>query len=121
MSAEAAVQMHGSPDDAREPARPAGGAWRAIGIGALGMLGGVFAATLIPDALGIAYVLLGGEFPIEVAVVLGSFLPVIAVAGAVVALLVDRRVRARRGSGGAAIAPHPPAPGSPGGTYSSDV
>ncbi|MDP3950075.1 MAG: hypothetical protein Q8Q19_05385 [Microbacterium sp.] len=42
------------------------------------------------------FVLNGSSFPLEIAAVIGAFMPILAVAGVVVALLIDRKAHARR-------------------------
>lgn len=70
--------------------------WRSIGVGALGLIAGLFVAFVLQDVLGMAFVLNGGSFPLGIAAVIGSFMPILAVTGVVVALLIDRKARARR-------------------------
>lgn len=76
--------------------------WRSIGIGALGLIAGLVAALVLQDVLGMAFVLNGASFPLGIAAVIGSFMPILAVTGVVVALLIDRKARARRPGSGAA-------------------
>ncbi len=78
------------------PARKSPSVWRSIGIGALGLVAGLFAAFVLQDVLGMVFVLNGSSFPLGIAAVIGSFMPILAVAGVVVALLIDRKTRARR-------------------------
>lgn len=78
------------------PASNGPSTWRSIGIGALGLMAGLFAAFVLQDVLGMVFVLNGGSFPLGIAAVIGSFMPMFAVAGVVVALLIDRKARARR-------------------------
>jgi len=66
------------------------------------LIAGLFAAFVLQDVLGMVFVLNGGSFTLGIAAVIGSFMPILAVTGVVVALLIDRRARARRRGSSAA-------------------
>lgn len=68
---------------------------RWLGIGLLGFIGGMLSAIILQDVLASAFAS-NGSAPTGVTIVLGSPLPVLGLAGIVVALLVDRRSTRRR-------------------------
>lgn len=68
---------------------------RKIGIGALGFVGGLLLALVVQDLLAVAFVR-DGAMPLVLGLVLGFLIPVLAVLGAVVALLIDGRAASRR-------------------------
>lgn len=86
------------PPRAASPLRP-------IGVGALGLVLGIVAGFVVQDAVAIALfaggALDGGNgFPLELAALFAFLVPTTAIAGVIVALLIDRRVRRRAGRGG---------------------
>lgn len=76
---------------APRPRRP----WRSIGIGALGVLGGVLLALIVQDILATGFVR-EGVVPTGLAIVLGFLIPIFAIFGAIVAVLIDARTAKRR-------------------------
>lgn len=67
-----------------------GSALRRVGIGALGVIGGVLLALIVQDLLATAF-LRDGTIPLGLAIVMGFLLPVFAVLGAVLAVVLDNR------------------------------
>lgn len=65
-------------------------AMRKVGIGALGIIGGVLLALIVQDLLASAF-LRDGTIPLGLAIVMGFLLPVFAVLGAVLAVVLDNR------------------------------
>ncbi|MFW6642124.1 hypothetical protein ACOALZ_19030 [Nocardiopsis algeriensis] len=63
---------------------------RQLGLGALGAIGGVLLALIIHDLLATAF-LSNGTIPIGPGIVIGSLIPVLAVLGAVIAVLIYNR------------------------------
>ncbi len=78
------------------PVKRSASTLRSVGIGALGLLAGLLAALVLQDILAIAFLRSGGGLPLELGVLIGSFMPILAVVGAVLALLIDRNARMRR-------------------------
>lgn len=67
---------------------------RTIGIGALGLIGGVLSALVVQDLLAVAFVR-EGTVPDALVVVLALLMPVMALLGVVVAVLLDRQAKRR--------------------------
>lgn len=63
---------------------------RKVGVGALGAVGGVLLALILQDILAVAF-LQDGTIPFPLAIVLGFLMPVLAVVGAVIAVLLYNR------------------------------
>lgn len=63
---------------------------RKVGIGALGVIGGVLLALIVQDLLATAF-FSNGTIPPGPGIVLGFLMPVFAVLGAVVAVLIHHR------------------------------
>lgn len=78
-----------------QPAPRSRSAWRSIGTGALGLLGGVLLALIAQDLLAAA-LLRDGTLSPALTVVLGLFMPVLGVLGMVTALVIDARNTKRR-------------------------
>ncbi|MGJ3509638.1 hypothetical protein [Enemella sp. A6] len=96
---EAYPQPAQSPEPAQpRPTKPPS-TWRSIGVGALGLVAGLLVALLLQDLIAMVFALSGGSAPVGAAVVIGSFTPIIAVTGVIVALFIDRRIRTRRREG----------------------
>ncbi len=68
---------------------------RKIGIGALGLVGGLLLALVVQDLLAVTFVR-DGTIPLALGIVLGFLMPVLAVLGAIVALLIDGRAAGSR-------------------------
>lgn len=77
---------------------PALAALRAVGIACLGLIGGVLLGVVVQDVLAVLLVTAGAG-PTVLGMVFGGLLPVLAVAGAVLAVWLDRRARRRRREG----------------------
>lgn len=89
-------QYSQSPTPALPPVRRSAGAWRSVGIGALGLIGGFLAAIILQDLIGVALLSGGGGLPLAGALLIASLIPALSIIGAVVALVVDRSVRRGR-------------------------
>lgn len=63
---------------------------RKVGIGALGVIVGVLLALIVQDLLATAF-LSNGAIPVGLGIVLGFLMPVFAVLGAVIAVLLYNR------------------------------
>lgn len=73
-----------------------GGGLRSVGIGALGLIGGVLAAMILQDIIGVAFLRDGGEGHLGLAMAIGLLMPILSIAGVGVALAVDYSARSRR-------------------------
>lgn len=69
---------------------------RKLGIGVLGLFCGLLVALVVIEVIARAALADGGTPSGGVAAVLGLTMPVLAVAGVLVALLIDSRIRAGR-------------------------
>lgn len=65
-------------------------AMQKVGIGALGVIGGALLALIVQDLLATAF-LSNGTIPIGLGIVLGFLMPVFAVLGAIIAVLMYNR------------------------------
>lgn len=83
------------PSASIQPAPRPRSAWRSVGIGALGLVGGVLLALIVQDLLATVF-LRDGTIPIPVALVLGFLMPAFGVLGVVIAILIDNRNAKRR-------------------------
>lgn len=87
--------------DASQPSPPptpqAGSALRSVGVGALGLIGGFLAAVVLQDIVGVAFLRDGGEITVGLALIIGMLMPVLSIAGAVVAIVIDHAARTRQG------------------------
>lgn len=86
----------------RPPSQPAPrpqNAWRSAGIGALGLVGGVLLALIVQDILATLLVR-DGTIPTGLTVVFGFLMPVFAILGAVIAVLIYNRIAKRQSEGG---------------------
>jgi hypothetical protein len=71
---------------------------RKAGIGTLGLVGGVLLAMIVQDLLATAF-LQGGSIPVALGIALGFLVPVLGVAGVIVAIQLDNRSTNRRSKG----------------------
>lgn len=62
----------------------------------LGLVGGLLAALILQDILGVAFLRDGGEINLGLAIVVGMLMPVLSVAGVGVALVIDHAARTRQ-------------------------
>lgn len=88
-----------SPQAGASPSAPRPrSAWRSVGIGILGLVGGVLLALIVQDVLATAFVS-DGTVPSALSAVLGFLMPVFAILGVIVAILVDNWNVKRRSKG----------------------
>ena len=75
-------------------ALPTFGFMRTLGVAVLGLFLGLIAGTLLTSAVARPFVDGdGADIPVGVALLLGMIMPVLGVAGAVAAVLIDRKSR----------------------------
>lgn len=68
---------------------------RTLGVAVLGLFIGLIAGALLTSAVARPIVASqgGGDFPVGVGILLGMLMPVLGIAGAVVAVVIDRKSR----------------------------
>ncbi|WP_040421840.1 hypothetical protein [Actinopolymorpha alba] len=66
---------------------------RTLGVAILGLFIGLVAGALLTSALGRPMVAGGGDISISAGILLGMVMPVLGVAGAVIAVIIDRKSR----------------------------
>ncbi len=72
---------------------------RSVGIALLGLVGGIIVGLVVQDAIAVALIApsRGRDMPVLLGLAMGAIVPVLAVAGPLVALAVDRAIRSRGG------------------------